>query len=176
MNLSRTFVAAGLVAALAVPSTALAQGDGGNGATVGFDAAVVLPLGDYADYADLALGPLFRIEVPVMSKIKITGRTGLLYHLVDGDDVTVIFFPIYGGVRYSFGEGHVGPYVAGELGITFGYFAIGDESDTESELGLTLGGGFRKGALDFRGSLFIPSLDNGDVGLMGSVGYDFASF
>lgn len=176
MNLSRTFVAAGLAAAVAVPSTALAQGDGGNGATVGFDAALVLPLGDYGDVADLGLGPLFRLEVPVMSKIKITGRTGLLYHLTEIDELTMIFFPVYGGVRYSFGEGHVGPYVAGELGITFAYFSAGDESETETELGLTLGGGFRKGALDFRGALFIPSLDEGDVGLMGSVGYDFASF
>jgi hypothetical protein len=88
---------------------------------------------------------------------------------------------VYGGVKYSVGGGPDGVYVAGELGITIGYASadtgFGTASDTDSELGMTLGAGFKNGALDLRGALFIPDLGEiDDPGIMGSVGYDFSTF
>jgi hypothetical protein len=148
--------------------------------TIGVDGVVVLPLGDYADLATLAFGALGRVEFPVGHKLSVTGRAGVLYHLLDSDvDGSLWFVPVYGGVRYGFGAGPDGFYVAGELGITFGFASVdtgvGTASDSDSELGMTLGGGMRRGALDIRAALFLPDVGE-DPGVMGSVGYDFASF
>ena len=172
------------LAVVAVPAAALAQGEAGTlpPRTIGVDGAVVLPLGDYGEVATLAVGALARVEVPVANKLAVTGRVGALYHITDDDfDGTFIIFPVYGGVKYNVGAGPDGLYVAGELGLSIGYVSVdtgfGTASDTETELGLTLGAGFRKGALDVRGALFIPDLGEADdPGIMGSVGYDFATF
>lgn len=149
--------------------------------TVGVDAAVVLPLGDYGDVATLALGPLARAEFPVAPRLAITARAGVLYHLTKSDyDGSLWFIPIYGGARYSLGAGPDGPYLAGELGITIAYAradtGFGTASDSDSKLGGSFGAGLRRGALDFRAALFIPDLGHvDDPGIMGSVGFDFAT-
>ena len=144
--------------------------------TIGVDGMVVLPVGDYGDVASLALGPVLRVEIPAGPGF-VTGRFGALFHLTEIDDTTLIFFPIYGGFRYPVGTGSF--YVAGELGITVGYLRadtpLGSGSDTDTELGMSLSGGLRKGQLDLRAGLFLPDIDDA-VALFGSVGYDFASF
>jgi hypothetical protein len=171
---------------LALSSTALAQpapAPANGPRTFGVDGAVVLPLGDYGEIATLAVGALGRAEFPIQPKLAITARAGVLYHLTkDEFDGTLLFIPIYGGARYSLGAvPGQGVYLAGEVGITIGYASVdtgfGTASDTETELGATLGAGFRTGALDVRGALFIPDLGEADdPGIMGSVGYDFAAF
>ena len=144
---------------------------------IGVDAMAVLPVGDYGDFATLAIGPIGRVEFPVGPGY-VTGRFGVLFHLLNSeiDDTTFLMFPLYGGYRYPLGSGAA--YLAGELGITFAYLrtstSLGSGSDTDTELGLTLGGGLRKGQLDLRGGLFLPDLDDA-VGIFGSVGCDFAS-
>lgn len=144
--------------------------------TIGIDGMVVIPVGDYADVASLAIGALGRVEIPAGPGF-VTGRIGALFHMTELDDTTLLFFPIYGGFRYPLGSGSA--YLAGELGITVGYARVstplGDGSDTDTELGMTLGGGLRKGQLDLRAGLFLPDLDDA-VGVFGSVGYDFATF
>jgi hypothetical protein len=161
-----------------VPAVARADGEPLPPRTVGVDGAVVLPLGDYGKVATLAFGPLVRLEFPVIQHLAITARAGVLYHILDGDvDGTLWFIPAYGGVRYSFGEAGQGAYLAGELGITFAYATSNGFSDSDSKLGGTFGGGFRKGALDLHGALFIPDLGHADdLGLMASVGFDFSRF
>ena len=145
---------------------------------IGVDATVVLPVGDYADFATLAIGPIGRVEFPAGPGY-VTGRFGVLFHLMNSEieDTTFLLFPLYGGYRYPLGSGSA--YLAGELGITFAYArtdtSLGSGSDTDTELGMTLGGGLKKGKLDLRGGLFLPDLDDA-VGIFGSVGYDFASF
>ena len=165
-----------LVAAASTAQAQPAPEAGGN--LIGIDFTVVLPVGDYGDGSTLALGPLGRVEFPVGPGY-VTGRFGVLYHIVNDtlDGTTLLFLPVYGGYRYPLGSGQA--YLAGELGITFAYARfsseLGSGSETESELGMTLGGGLRKGQLDLRAGLFLP--DVGDaVGIMGSVGYDFSSF
>jgi len=178
-----TAAAVALACAVAIPATARAQGEPtARPRTVGVDAVVVLPLGDYGKVATLALGALARVEVPMSEKLSITGRAGALYHLLDsGVAGSLIFVPIYGGARYSLGAGADGPYVAGELGVTIAFASVdtgfGTASDSDSKLGGSLGAGLRRGALDVHAALFIPDLGHaGDPGLMGSVGYDFAAF
>lgn len=156
---------------LLASSTAIAQPRGG-GNTFGGDLAIVLPLDDYGDFADFGIGPLLRIEVPAGPGY-FTGRTGFLWHATDAEDFTFLIFPIYAGYRYPVGGS--GGYLAGELGLSILYADSDFGSDSETELGMTLGGGLRKGAFDIRGALFLP--DVGDaLGLMFSVGYDFSTF
>ncbi|MEJ7602813.1 MAG: hypothetical protein WKG01_33305 [Kofleriaceae bacterium] len=146
--------------------------------TIGIDGVVVLPLGDYGDAASLAFGPIGRLEIPAGPGF-VTGRIGVLFHLVNDalDGTSLLFVPVYAGYRYPLGTGQA--YLAGELGITFAHARVdtelGSGSDTESELGATLGAGLRMGQLDLRAGLFLPDLGDA-IGLMGSIGYDFASF
>ena len=168
MSLPLVRLASGLAAALAlllvlIPASAHADGELPP-RTVGVDATVVLPLGDYGDVASLAVGPLFRAEFPIAQRLAITARAGVLYHITKSDyDGSLWFIPIYGGVRYSLGAGADGPYLAGELGITIAYAradtGFGTASDSDSRLGGSFGAGLRRGALDFRAALFIPDFD-----------------
>ncbi|MBA2544605.1 MAG: hypothetical protein H0V17_33490 [Deltaproteobacteria bacterium] len=144
--------------------------------TLAIDGVAVLPLGDYADAASLGAGAFVRLEVPLGTGFLI-GRVGVIGHSVNQMAVTSLtLVPVLVGYRQPVGTG--GAYVAGELGITFGYATadtrFGNLSDTDSELGFMLGAGWRRGPLDLRASLFAPDAD--DVhGFMASLGYDFAS-
>ena len=145
---------------------------------LGVDAAVVVPMGDYGDVATLAGGAMVRLEFPV-GRGYVYGRAGVLVHMLEDDfDGSLTFVPIYGGYRYPI-DTSSGLYVAGELGITLGYLEadtqFGSASDSDSELGMMLSAGMRRGKLDVRGGLFLPDTDD-LMGLMASLGYDFASF
>ena len=105
----------------------------------------------------------------------------MIAHQVNDNNIgmtSLTFVPVFAGYRQPVGTG--GMYVAGELGITFGYASadtgrFGSVSDSDSEFGFTLSAGLRRGSLDLRAGLFAPDLD--DVhGFMGSVGFDFAAF
>jgi hypothetical protein len=149
---------------------------------IGVDGAAVLPVGDYGDVATLGVGALGRIDFPLNDRISITGRLGVVFHMLDeGVEGSLTLVPIYGGARYFVQGGNQGPYAAGEAGITIGFAEVdtpfGTASDSESEIGATLGGGFKRGALDIRGGLFIPDLGEADdLAIMGSVGFGFATF
>lgn len=146
--------------------------------TFGVEGAVVLPLSDYGDVATLGLGVLGSLELPVGPQLTATGRAGLIYHLLEGNiDGTLIFIPLLGGLKYQFDPFPGGAYVAGELGLNVGYGRVrtpfGTASDTDTELALSLGGGFQFDRVDLRGALFFPSLDDlGDAfGILITVGY-----
>jgi hypothetical protein len=170
------------LALVALPTAALAQ-DAAPRKTLGVDAAVVLPVGDYGELATLGVGAFARFEFPLQPQLAITARAGAIYHLMDEEagDASLLLVPIYGGVRYSLGAGGQGLYLAGEVGLTWGRISadtgFGSASDTDTELGITLGAGFKTGKLDLRGQLFIPDLGEADdLGLMATVGFDFATF
>ena len=92
-------------------------------------------------------------------------------------DATLTLVPLYAGYRIALGTG--GGYVAAELGVTVAFgtvdTALGRMTDSDSRLGVTLGAGLRRGALDLRAGLFAPDIAHA-VGLLASVGYDFAAF
>ena len=148
--------------------------------TLGVDALGVVPVGDYADLATLGIGASARLEIPAGSGF-VTGRLGAIFHSMndrgaDGTSLTLI--PAYVGYRYPLAPS--GFYLAGEVGVTFAYMTVdtngfGTASDSDSELGLALMAGLRRGQLDLRAGLFSPDADDA-VGLLASAGYDFASF
>jgi hypothetical protein len=144
--------------------------------TLGADGVGVLPVGDYGRVATLGIGVLGRLELPAGPGF-LTGRLGAIFHAVSDADAELSLVPLYAGYRMPLGTG--GGYVAGELGVTVvigsADTALGRMSASDEKLGLTLGGGLRRGPLDLRGGLFAPDIDHA-VGLMASAGYDFAAF
>ena len=124
----------------------------------------------------LGVGVLGRLELPAGPGF-VTGRLGAIFHAVHNADASLSLIPIYGGYRMPLGTG--GGYLAGELGVTVAIGSVdtsfGRMSALDSKLGLTLGGGWRRGPLDLRAGLFAPDIDHA-VGFMASAGYDFAAF
>lgn len=175
--------------ALAQPLSGPVGGEKYN--SVGADAAVVLPFGDYSDGVDAGLGLFGRVEFGLNPQLSVTGRLGFLYHIVDqaeGVDLSLTMVPIYGGIRYNFAPSGDGPFFAGEAGfnnvrisVSSGDFEI---SDSETKLSLNIGGGFQTGQISFRGSFFVTTDVGGDesgdsvnlTGLMVTAGYDFTRF
>jgi len=147
--------------------------------TLGVDAIAIVPVGDYADVATFGAGPAVRLEVPVGDGF-VTARLGALFHALRDDidlgGTSLTMLPAYVGYRWSLGGSG---YLAGEAGITFLHAAVdtpyGSMSDTDSELGLAVMAGVRRGALDLRAGLFVPDIADA-VGLTASAGYDFAAF
>jgi hypothetical protein len=145
--------------------------------TLAIDGVAVLPLGDYADAASVGVGAFVRLEVPLGTGF-LTGRLGVIGHSMNQMAVTSLtLVSVFAGYRHPVGTG--GAYIAGELGITFAHATaetsqFGSVSDSDSELGFTVGAGLRRGPLDLRASLFAPDADD-VLGFMASLGYDFAS-
>src|SRR5688572_27533935 len=123
LRLSCAFVC--VVGSSLVPAAALAQ-DAPAGKTLGVDAAVVLPLGDYGEFATLGIGALARFEIPVQPQLAVTIRAGAIFHVMDDEagDASFLIVPIYGGARYSLGAGGQGVYLAGEAGLSYGRVSV----------------------------------------------------
>jgi len=145
--------------------------------TLGVDAIAVVPVGNYGNVATLGIGATARLEVPAGSGF-VTGRLGAIFHAMNNTQATSLtLIPAYVGYRQPVGPG--GGYIAGEIGITYAYAtmdtSLGRISGSDSELGLALMAGLRRGTLDLRAGLFAPDVNNA-LGLIASAGYDFAAF
>jgi hypothetical protein len=155
--------------------------------TIAVDGAVAVPTGTWSDAAGIGIGALGRFEMPVAPQLAFSVRAGLVYHtskdqsggILTGDtSVQMSELPLLAGVRYEFTPGFYG---AAELGfvvemasVSFGGMSA---SSSSTNLGSTVGVGYRAGKLDVRAGLFLPDLGHaGDVlGVMATVGYDVAS-
>ncbi len=166
-----------------MPSTEPAPARTGKGvSTIGADLAFVLPLGDYADGADFALGAFGRFEFGVSNELDVTVRVGYLWHKTDMDGLSLSIIPVLIGGSYKFGGGMFGYAEVGfsnlRVSIDSGGFT-GSNSDTYMSLGA--GGGYAAGKLKVRGGLFMPAREtnNGTTttlyGVLASVGFDFAT-
>jgi hypothetical protein len=145
-----------------------------------------LPLGDFADAANPAIGAIVRYNIPVAQRLVVTAGGGILFHFpktidlgIAEVDLSLIQIPILGGVRYALSPSASYPYVAAELGINIIRVSASldgeSDSDTETDLAMLLGGGYVFGRLDLRGGLMISNLDEaGDsLGLVAMLGYQF---
>ena len=144
--------------------------------TLGVDGALVVPVGDYARVATVGIGALGHFELPTGPGF-LTVRAGLVFHAASGTNAALTLVPVYAGYRIPIGAS--GAYLAGELGITEIFASVntqvGSMSSSDAKLGLTLGGGWKHNSLDIRAGLFAPDVNNA-VGLLATVGYDFAKF
>lgn len=147
--------------------------------TIGIDGAVTVPTGDWSDAVGFGIGALVRFEMPLTAKWVFAARAGYIQHLEKEEtSTTVTEIPLFGGVRYVLAPTY---YLAGELGFVnyrISYDANGDSmSNSDTNLGMTLGAGYRSGKLDVRGGLFFPDVgEAGDaMGVMATIGYDIST-
>ena len=169
--------------ALAAPTITSAD----DAKTIGVDGGLALPTGTWGDGAGVGLGALARFEMPLVPKLDLTARAGVVYHMskdggANGGSAQATEVPFLGGVRYAFSDNRASSfYLAAEMGLVVSLVSVDFQgmsmSDSKTNFGMTLGAGYRAGKLDLRGGLFLPDLGHaGDaVGLMATVGYDVAS-
>jgi hypothetical protein len=145
---------------------------------IGVDGAAVLPVGDWGDGAGIGVGALGRLDIPVLPKLTVTVRAGLVYHMpkdVMGTDVSTMEIPVLGGVRYAF---RPNLYGASELGLVWIRTSLDgggmSQSDSNTELGMSLAGGWRSGKLDVRAGVYFPEVADA-MGMFVTVGYDVSS-
>lgn len=163
------------------PAPATKSGKGAS--TIGGDLAFVLPLGDYADGTNFALGAFGRFEFGVSNELDVTIRLGYLWHKTDTDGLSLGMIPILVGGSFKIGGGG---FVYGEAGfnnvrVSFDSGGLSG-SDSETYLSLGAGGGYAAGKVKARVGLWMPGRpkDSNDghttlYGVLASVGFDFAS-
>lgn len=161
----------------AAPEAAPEAGKGTK--TVGADAAFVLPLSDYSDVADAALGVFGRFEYGINAQLAVTGRLGFLYNLdksVAGVSPTTYMIPVYVGAKYSIGTS--GLFADAELGLNYISTSVDvmgmSQSQSDTKFSFLAGPGYQKGKLSARALLFFTQGDKNLIGIMANVGYDFA--
>jgi len=156
--------------------------------TLGLDGGLDMPTGDWSDGTGIGIGALARFEMPLAPKLALTARAGYIQHL--GKDVDTGFgsgsssaaeIPLLGGVRYAFSQQPTSAiYGAAELGLVVFRVSVDidgmSQSNSDTNLGMSLGGGYRTGKLDLRGALLFPDLGHaGNLGLMATVGYQLTA-
>jgi hypothetical protein len=150
---------------------------------LGAQANLVIPVGDYADIADVAIGGDLRFAWDLHPNVGITFRAGYLHHFGTPNDATMGFIPLMLGGEYRFFADDWTPFIAAELGATIGYvsstvstpWGSAGGSDTDSAFALALGGGYRFGPVDIRAMLYAPDVDD-LFGFAITLGGDFATF
>lgn len=160
----------------AAPAPEPAAAAGGKTKTIGADAVFVLPLGDYGDVANAAIGAMGRFEFGLNPALAITARAGLLYNLakeLGGETPTILMIPVQAGAKYMIGTS--GLFGQGEVGFTHTRISIGDLSDSSTKLSFEVGAGYQKGKLSARAGFWYIADDTALMGIMASVGYDFAA-
>lgn len=161
--------------------------------TIGVDGALALPTGTWGDATGFGFGALARFEMPLAPALAFSARAGYIQHLGKdapgaaggfGGKVTssASEVPVLGGVRYGFVKKPTSEiYGAAELGFVISRVSVDaggmSMSDSKTNLGMSLGGGYRAGKLDLRGGLLFPDLGHvGDaMAVMATVGYDLTS-
>ena len=148
------------------------------------DGALNIPTGDWADVSGMGIGALLEGKMAVGEKMNVTGRIGYIYGLGkerSGFDYSWGHIPILAGIQYFPTELF---YLAAEAGFVNNRVSVdtdmeygGDDDDSDTDLGFTLGAGCLVGGLDLRGQLFFPDSDETDdmMGLLFTVGYTFSS-
>jgi hypothetical protein len=158
--------------------------------TIGIDGGVAVPTGDWSDAVGFGIGALARFEMPLKEKLTLTARAGYIQHLEkEGGDMfggesksSAAEIPLFGGIRYAFKqEATSAIYGAAELGFCMYRVSLDvggmESSDSDTNLGMSLGAGYRTGKLDLRGGLWFPDVgEAGDaMAVMATVGYDITS-
>ena len=150
---------------------AAAPAAGGKTKTLGADGVFVLPLGDYADASNAAIGAMGRFEFGLNPALAITVRAGLLYTLAKDPIDSILMIPVHAGAKYSIGTS--GLFVQGELGLT--HVRVSPGSVTRTKFSFEAGAGFQKGKLNARAGFYRIQDDTALQGIMASVGFDFVA-
>ncbi len=111
---------------------------------------LAFPTGDFGDIANFGIGAGIGVLVPHTADISFRGEISYIYFTTEdfeGADVSASMVPIMVLAQYNLKDSQA--YLLGGLGLAFATAKVEfdtpgyDDSDTSTELGLTLGGGFQ---------------------------------
>ncbi len=174
------FASLGLLIALCTYSDAARADDAAPKASLGGEAVLEVPLGNFSAATPLGLGALGVFHYRVIPKLDITGRTGLLVFIPKSGGVTLVDWPVLGGVAFRpLAESAAttdGFDVSAELGPNFLFATQGGGSRTSVATRVTAG--YSWPSITVRGGLVVNDLGYaGDsFALTASVGTTFARF
>lgn len=156
----------------------------------GGDLAGVVPLGDYADGSDFAVGALLRLDYVATPQVDLSIRAGYLWHNTyqpkgtSGGEYSLAMLPLLIGGELKVGGG---AFLYGEAGLTVIQVSVSimgfSASDSKTYLSVGGGAGFRSGRVKGKFGIYMPGRpENGDTGdrttlygVLGTIGYDFAA-
>ena len=153
---------------------------------LGADAALEVPVGNFSSATPVGLGALGVFRYRVIPKLDITGRTGLLVFVPKSGGVTLVDWPVLGGVAFrpladdasaSFSKDAADGFdVAAELGPNMLFATQGGGSRTSIATRVTAG--YSWPSITVRGGFVVNDLGYaGDTfALTASVGTTFARF
>lgn len=157
--------------------------------TIGIDGGIALPTGTWSDGVGFGIGSLARFELGLAPAVTLSARAGYIQHLSKDQMIagggtasaSAGEIPFFAGARYAFTQGANQIYAAAELGLVVALASVDyngmSMSNSQTNVGMTVGGGYRAGRVDVRGGLFFPDLGHaGDaIAVMATVGFDIAS-
>ena len=182
-SLARAVYALAVVSGVAIADDAAVAPPPPKRTTISADLTLGLPLGDYADQADIGVGGLLRVAYAATPEVEVTLRFGYLWHKTNSNVIGLGMVPVLLGGTYAFGNG---PFAYGEVGIDMirvstEYMGI-SVTDGETYLSFGVGGGYAVGKLQARLGLWMPGRPKDSTGqhtlfgLLGSVGFQFNAF
>lgn len=133
--------------------------------SIGIDAAIVLPMSDYADDAKIGFGAFGRFEFPRSELFSFTLRGGALVHVPADNRDTLVLVPLFAGLQFAFARPW---FVAVDGGLTFRY-----AGKAAGAAGLAFGAGYRAGRISARAEFLVPDLGAADstAGLLATFGF-----
>ncbi|MBA2540832.1 MAG: hypothetical protein H0V17_14430 [Deltaproteobacteria bacterium] len=133
--------------------------------SIGIDAAIVLPMSDYADDAKIGFGAFARAELPRSELFAFTLRGGALLHVPAENRDALLLVPLLAGVQFAFAKPR---FVAVDAGLMFRY-----AGEAAAAAGLAFGGGYRSGRISARAEFLVPDLGAADstAGVLASFGF-----
>jgi len=154
----------------------------GQKARLGGGLVLGLPIGHWSDVTKFSVGGLADFDYALLPELSLTGRAGFIYHVSNVDGASFFTIPVWSGVKYYLGQGHVRPFAAGELGFNYNHASVEvfgqSVSSSSLNLGTNLGGGVEMGPISIRG--FLAFLDLGSASdsfeIMASASYYFTAF
>lgn len=139
--------------------------EAGSPTVLGGSLGVALPTGDFGDATGIGFGGFMHLAHHLHPRVAVAATFGVVHHLEEaGTQLTEI--PLLGGANLYLLEDKA-LFVFAQAGVSSLRSSvdvgIGDETDTETKVGATLGAGARLGPGVVRASVLVPSVaDIGD--------------
>lgn len=106
--------------------------------TIGPGLELAIPIGDWSGVANFGIGATGQFQYNLNDKMAITGTTGYIHFLSDGEG-SMGMIPLQAGFKYYFVEN---AYGMAQLGLHFTRFSAFGYSDTSTDFSFGIGGGY----------------------------------
>ena len=131
-----------IVVAVAFSGTALARE---SPLIFGAEIPIVIPVSNLSDVASVGMGVLLDVGYEVSESLVPKLSLGIIHHF-EKNTVSSNIVPVWLGVDYSFGKGHLEPVVGADLGLNYMMWSSSANSaysSSEAKFGFDVNGGVK---------------------------------